>query len=469
MRTKPSLPCVKYCINVLVLLTLLVACVPQPTPSISRQTSPPPSDVTLPAVALITGDRPCSDPQPPFITDFGVRQMPAMTELAARVPLRDPVFGTCIVRVTNRKTDLEAGDASDGLKNEYSRVQSFNVNGTRLIARGIAGAWYLYDAQTLQVLGQLPIDIDPRWSGTSPNIIYSTSDTRLMSYNISTGKQAVVHNFGADLPGYNAIIVWTRYEGSPSADGRFWGFMAEDHNWLTVAFLVYDIQTDRVIALRDLRKWTNEAREIDSVTISPLGNFFLAYLDKYCKPGQLGSDANPCGFMVYDRDLRNGRSLLRIVGHSDLALDTQGHEVLVYQDIDTDHIAMLDLATGVVTPLWPIDFSSIAIGLHFSGRAFRVPGWALVSTYDGDPTAYTWMDDQVFAIELKAGGRVVRLAHTHSLVDENQEHDYWAEPHASVNQDFTRVLFTSNWGRSGTAEVEMYMIELPQGWLVKLP
>ncbi len=31
-------------------------------------------------------------------------------------------------------------------------------------------------------------------------------------------------------------------------------------------------------------------------------------------------------------------------------------------------------------------------------------------------------------------------------------------------RDFTRVLFTTNWGRSGTEEVEMFLIELPPGW-----
>jgi len=74
------------------------------------------------------------------------------------------------------------------------------------------------------------------------------------------------------------------------------------------------------------------------------------------------------------------------------------------------------------------------------------------------------MDDQVFVVELKAGGRVVRLAHTHSLVNQEMEHDYWAEPQATVNHDFTRILFTSNWGHSGTDEVEMYLIELPPDW-----
>jgi hypothetical protein len=46
---------------------------------------------------------------------------------------------------------------------------------------------------------------------------------------------------------------------------------------------------------------------------------------------------------------------------------------------------------------------------------------------------------------------------------------YWAEPHASVNPEFTRIVFTSNWGRSSTGEVEMFMIELPPDWAEQLP
>jgi hypothetical protein len=135
-----------------------------------------------------------------------------------------------------------------------------------------------------------------------------------------------------------------------------------------------------------------------------------------------------------------------------------------------DTISMLDLESGAVTPLWEIDFSHSPIGLHFSGRGFGLPGWALVSTYSGGyPENHTWMDDQVFALQLKNNGQVVRLAHTHSLVDENQEHDYWAEPQASANPDFTRIVFTSNWGRSGTDQVDMYMIRLPENWYESFP
>ena len=75
----------------------------------------------------------------------------------------------------------------------------------------------------------------------------------------------------------------------------------------------------------------------------------------------------------------------------------------------------------------------------------------------------------VGAVELKPGGRVVRLAHTHSLQGDDSELAYWAQPRASVNQDFTRIIFTSNWGHTDTHEKEVYMIELPPDWPERLP
>ena len=356
------------------------------------------------------------------------------------------------------------------MKNEYSRVQSFNADGTRLLVRSIEAYWYLYDTATLQMIGRLPLEVEPRWDAADPNLIYYIDETRLLSYNLQTGEQITVHDFTVDLPGYNPVMVWTRYEGGPSADSRYWGLLAEDQDWLDSAYLLYDLQADAVVATRDLRGWPDDEREADNVTISPLGNYFLVQSDKYCEHGQLGTDAHPCGLMVYDRDsAKRTRSAAHCRSLRYRPRCSDGREVFVYQDIDTDNISMLDLETGVITPLWPIDFSHTAIGFHFSGRAFQRPGWVLVSTHDGDPASYTWMDDQVFALELKPGGRVVRLAHTHSLVDEDQEHDYWAEPHASVNQDFTRALFTSNWGRSGTEEVDMFMIELAPDWIEQVP
>ena len=443
---------------------------PGETTALPEPSEPPssssPSAVTPPT--LPSGPL-CSDPEPPLVTDLEVRQAPTDAEPSARVPFRDPVFGTCMVRVSDRTTDLSPDDESPGLKNEYSRVQSFNADGSLVLVRGVEATWYLYDAQTLLPLAELPLEVEPRWDPADPDLLYYLDETRLMVHDVEVGEARLVHEFADDFPSQPLAAVWTRHEGRPSADGRYWGLMAMDEQWEAVAFMIYDLNTDRVIANRDLRDVPGVEDGIDHVTVSPLGNYFLASFDRYCEHGELGSDAQPCGLMVYDLSLANGRGLLRIVGHYDTALDPEGREAIVFQDIDEDSISLLDLSSGAVAPLRSIDFSHGATGFHFSGCSFSRPGWALVSTYDGDPGAYTWMEEQVFAIELRPDGRVVRLAHTHSLVDEDQEHDYWAEPQASVNADFTRIVFTTNWGRSGTGEVEMFLIELPVDWTQRLP
>jgi hypothetical protein len=412
------------------------------------------------------GELSCAGVEIDFLTDFEVYQTPDLSEPQPRTAFNDPIFGTCIIRVTDRVDDiLNPNDPSYGMKNEYSRVQSFNADGSLLLVWTTESFWYVYDAVSLQPLGEVPVVVEPRWDARDPALLYYFDETRLVSYNLLSGTQMEIRDFATEFPKRDVAAVWTRYEGSPSFNSRWWGLLAQDADWEPFALLVYDLVEDRVIT-RELPA----GYSIDNVTISPKGNYLLASFDEFCEYGQLGTVEKPCGLMVYDRDLTDGRGCLRIIGHYDTALDADDREVIVYQDIDNDIISMLDLESGVITPLLPIDFSYTGLGFHFSGRASLLPGWVAVSTYNGGhPTDYTWMDDVVFALELKAGGRVVRLAHTHSLVDEEMEHDYWAEPHVSVNQDFTRVLFTSNWGRTGTEEVDLYMVILPDDWVEMLP
>ena len=409
----------------------------------------------------------CAQPGFPTVMDHSVRSAAPGSEPPARSPFVDPAFSTCVVRVTDRRADISSGDSSVGLTPEYARVQAFNADESRFIIRGTEGSWYLYDSATLRPLAELPIGDEPRWSPRDPGQLFFVDDTRLKTYDIRSGVSQTVHDFSNELPGQRLERVSTRYEGRFSYDGRYWGAMAQDENWDPVGFIVYDIAQGRTVAKRDIRGLPGVTDGIDYVTISPLGNYFLAGFDRLCPRGQLGTDQRPCGLMVYDRNLGSGRGLLRFASHHDLVLDRQGRELAVFQDIDTDHISTVDLATGRVVDLWPIDFSHTAIGLHFSGCAIDLPGWALVSTHDEDLGSHTWLDDQVFAMELVPGGRVVRLAHTHSVTVDGAAGAYWAEPHATVNRDFTRVLFGTNWGRVGTDEVETYLIDLPPGWLGK--
>ena len=45
---------------------------------------------------------------------------------------------------------------------------------------------------------------------------------------------------------------------------------------------------------------------------------------------------------------------------------------------------------------------------------------------------------------------------------------YWTAPVASVNRDFTRVTFNSNWGSGSDVDVDAYTIEIPSGALKEL-
>jgi hypothetical protein len=474
--------CLAACCLLLILSLLLSACgrtpagpperLPEDQPAASGQlvSSDQPELVDQPVEpqpqetgtgAEIPGS--CPGRAPDLVTGTEVYAEPPLEEPTPRQWFVDPSFGTCLVRVTDRSRDPLPDDRSPGMVNEYARVQSFNAGGSHLLVYGTDGTWYLYDAQTLQPVRELMLEDEPRWDAADPHSLYYISETSLVRYDVTTGAEELVRDFYEDLPDQDVAMVWTHHEGSPSRDRRYWALMAENQDWVPTTFLVYDQQEDRVV-VRDMRGVPGIEDDVDHVTMSPLGTYFLASFDQSCLEGRLGDDGHPCGLMVYDRDLAHGRSLLRIIGHYDPALTAEGREVIVYQDIDTDDISMLDLESGTVTPLWPIDFSHTGIGFHFSGLAYDRPGWAVVSTHDDDPATYTWMDDQVFLVELKAGGRVVRLAHTHSLVDDEDERDYWAEPHASTNPDLTRILFGSNWGRSGSGQVDVYMVQLPGNW-----
>src|SRR3990170_7209835 len=213
----------------------------------------------------------CGDPDRPLVTDLKVRQAPSLSEPAARTPFRDPVFQTCQVRLTDRAADIAPGDSSGGLKNEYSRVQAFNANESMILIRSTAATWYLYDAATLKPVRKLGFQgaVEPRWDAADPDLLHFIDGTRLSTYDVRTDQQRVVHDFAADLPGQRPAAIWTRGEGNPSFDGRYWGLMAEDENWLPVAFLVYDRMADRVVSLRDMRSVTGIKEDVDHVSISP--------------------------------------------------------------------------------------------------------------------------------------------------------------------------------------------------------
>ena len=173
------------------------------------------------------------------------------------------------------------------------------------------------------------------------------------------------------------------------------------------------------------------------------------------------------GPQVLDRELKGARALASRGEHSDIAVGADGEDLYVSIDYQAfgGPVYMTSLRTGKRTKLFDAYVRSTATAAHFSGKAYRHPGWVVVSTYgDYDNRRLLlpggggrqWLHRKVFAVELREDPRVVNLAFHHSHYN-----GYWTEPQASTNRGLTRVLFNSNWGSTSKTDVDTYLIALP--------
>jgi hypothetical protein len=380
-----------------------------------------------------------------LIRGFDNTAPPSLPKPAKGRAFADPVYGTCVVRATDHATET-AGFA----RNDYSRRNPFNATGDRFFAYAHDGSWHLYETSTLRhlkALEGLGGDAEPQWDPTDASTLYYLPTNGGMVVNrldVASGQTSVAGDFRGRLPWSRAAHVWTKSEGSPSADGRYWAFMVDDEAFDGLGLFVWDKQSDAILGTYDFA--ARQKGRPDHVSMSQTGEFVVASWDD--------------GTVAFDRAFAGERQVHHVSEHSDLALDAQGNDVYVSVDYQSDQgeVFMVQLKSGQRTSLFPTYLEGTTTSLHFSGKAVRHPGWLLVSTYNAGGPGRKWLHEKVFAVELKASPTILHLAHHHSVYDE-----YWTEPHAAVNRDFTKILFNSNWDRRSPTDVDAYLVELPAG------
>src|SRR5262249_37531833 len=124
----------------------------------------------------------------------------------------DPVFGTTISRISNA-----SAQGVPSVEGEYSTKSPFNADDSRILLVEFS-SFGLYDGSTLSRIQSLPgvaASSEPLWSRTDPNIFYfhPYNSNQLLSYNIATGAQTVLHTFSE----YGSI--YSRGESEMSYDG----------------------------------------------------------------------------------------------------------------------------------------------------------------------------------------------------------------------------------------------------------
>lgn len=347
---------------------------------------------------------------------------------------RDPSFGSCVIRATDHAVE----PPTDFARNDYSRRQAFNADNTKFIVYANGGGWHLYDARTLVYIKQLTAmsgDAEPQWDTTDPNSLYyipSKGGMTLSKLNVSTNTGVVVANFTSRLPWAGAARVWSHGEGSPSADGRYWCFVAETSSAGILGVFTYDLQTQTVLGTKSLTS------SPDYVSMSPSG--------KYCVIS---------GTVAWNQTFTASKTLLNGSQHSDLAIGANGNDHYVFVDHGGNgYLSMVDLETGLRTSLLPTWINGSTTSSHVSGKAFSRPGWVLLSTFAHTGTE-AWLHQRVMAVELKASPKIINLAHHHGY-----NNGYWSQQHATVSRDFSRVNFNSNWGSTSSMDIDTYMIRL---------
>lgn len=375
----------------------------------------------------------------------------------------DTNFHTTLVRITD-KTD---GYFGAGIQNEYARTDPENSDGTYVILRGNDGEYYLYDTANFHMKKRFSslidsIEPEPHWDASNPNIFYYLHLTELRTYNVDTDASATVHDFKTEFP--SATYVTTRVEGDASLNQRFWSFMILDYEYNLISAIVFDKESNRIVGQK-----TDFPDELNWISMSMSGSHCIVGYDTHFA-------------QVFPRDFGAVTSLPSGAnGHMDLALTSNGKDVVVYQNTQTDWIAMADLNTGTETQLVFIPFEiNNDIGLHFSGNCAEKPGWVLVSTYGAKypppNQKHSWMDTQLFMVELKQDPIVFRIAHTQCYTEEEYtgEDNYFAEAFATINKAGSRIYFGSNWGdytvdSEENSYTDTYQIVLPTDWSTDIP
>jgi hypothetical protein len=419
-----------------------------------------------------------------YLTDYDRHEVPCESRpsyppfppLTSPNPLRDPVFGTTVTRVTD-PTLASNGGANQvlGMRHEYARYPVLSADNTNVVVEVLGGSESgSYEIRTLANRALLyrfdPVgDPEFSWHDSDPTRLFYRTANQIRVFHTDTGRDETVMSF----PQYQAI--GTNEEGRPSDDWQYYAFIGfSDSKHTSGDLVVADLDAKRVLATvpltGELPNW---------VSMSPKGDYVVA---------SWANEAQGTRVYPWPSDLSSSRQLLTYAPHTDFVLDADGNELLVYQATESGQLAQLGnpqgspIAGAYLDPELPaahpgtpfvvlgntggLDSTRAASSVgaqvdwnwfitHFSGIASRRhPGWVLVSSYGAPltPCPNRTVGNPPFAREIfwlktDGSGAVKRIAHHHSdqALDASGDKDYWAEPHATSSWDGTVVVFASAW------------------------
>ena len=354
----------------------------------------------------------------------------------------DPSFGTTIRRIT---------DAGPGniIAPMYSTIQAWNADESLMIVYEVGGQHRLLNGQTYTFMRTLddvnPADVEQIfWDFEQPDVFYylERNTYKFTSYQVSTRIKTVLADL-TTLPLNCTEYAMGNDVQMMSWDSRVFGFRCDD-----ASTYYFDLDAGSFRALSVSTVGTTAAMPAPSgdrfyhrsVVYGPDGQFDFQLNENGVEHSCLGklSDGSDAHFAISFEEGPNGGCQADVVAH--------------------------DLTTGECFPITGQvnGYEYPKSGTHISALAHKNEndGWLAASMIGFQEDGQRLLDQElIIARAVKGAPEVYRIGHHRS--DEN-EFDYWGEPHAVISPTGTRVLFGSDWsGAEDGQSVDCYVVELP--------
>ena len=375
------------------------------------------------------------------LTERPMQPLPKPDYLSAAT---DPSFPSTSIR------RISEASPAGAIVPMYSTIQSWNADESLLLVYETGGGGHKLLDGTDYTLVRALTDIRPDdlealfWHFTDPNILFYMDNRTddLIRYNVNTQTQTVLANMRA-LSGCNA--------SEAVASGNDVQMMSWDSD-------VFAFRCGNTSAFY-YRISTGVMTEFNISDINftapmpfPSGDLFYHNTSVY--------DAN--GNFVRDLNIEKGEHscLGRLSNGDDAYFAISFAEGPSGGCLGT--LVAHNATTGncfAVTPTDEYDYSKT--GTHISALAHKNTegGWVAVSSIGYQEDGVAILDQELFIAKVdEFEGNVYRVAHHRS--DEN-EINYWGEPHVTISPTGTRLLFGSDWsGSEDGVSVDSYVAEL---------
>jgi len=378
------------------------------------------------------------------VNDLGNYPMQSLSKPAYLDSYVDPSFGTTIRRISN----VGQGGV---IKPMYSTIQAWNADESYMILYERGRGHQLLDGFTYQFIRYLddvrPDDIEQIfWDFDDPDIFYyvDKNSNELIRYRVSNSSKQVIVNLGT-LTNCGNIISGNDVQ-MMSWDSDIISFRCNNESAYS-----YRISTG---TLREFNL-NNDDIAYTAPMPGPSGERF------YHRRNIYGANGN------YQRRLNESKVEHSCLGR--LANGDDAHYAIAFEEGQNGgclgNIVAHNMRTGACTPLisqaqgYPYPKS----GTHISSLAHKNTqgAWVAASMVGFQEDGQSLLDQELVIARADENGNVTVCRIGHHRSDEN-EFNYFGEPHASISPRGTRVVFASDWSGSQDGQsVDTYVVELP--------